>query len=78
MVREFPAGTARAKVVEGLRTQYPEAVGGERDVTIWLDKEPSLVWYCSFWKPYVVFSFGSGDPAAPLLKIERRTTGECL
>jgi hypothetical protein len=77
MQREFPIGTPRAQVMAGLHTHDPTANRGSAVLYVWLDEEPSSVWYCNL-KPFLVFSFPSEDPSAPLTKIERQTTGECL
>jgi hypothetical protein len=80
MQRAFPIGTRRSAVLSGLRLRYPQYAIGDStpDVQVWLGKEPSFVWYCSFMTPFVQFTFQGGGSDAPLAKIERMTTGECL
>jgi hypothetical protein len=80
MQKEFPVGTARSEVVAGLHLRYPQFAIGDSTpkVQVWLGKEPSFVWYCNFMMPFAEFSFQSKEPSAPLMKIERETTGECL
>jgi hypothetical protein len=78
--RTFPIGSRRSVVVAGLRARYPKiGVDDYRgDVQVWLGKEPSFVWYCNFMTPFVQFTFQGDGSDAPLVKIERMTTGECL
>jgi hypothetical protein len=80
MQQAFPVGTQRGVVVAGLRSRYPQLSIGDSgaDVQVWLGKEPSFVWYCNFMTPFVQFSFQGGGAAAPLVKIGRMTTGQCL
>ena len=80
MQQAFPMGTRRNMVVAGLRARYPQFAIGDStpDVQVWLGKEPSFVWYCNFMEPFVEFTFQSDGAEAQLVKIERRTTGECL
>jgi hypothetical protein len=80
MQRAFPIGTQRSAVLSELRLRYPQFAIGDstQDVQVWLGKEPSFVWYCNFMTPFVQFTFQGGGSDAPLVKIERETTGECL
>jgi len=76
----FPIGTSRGVVVSGLRSHYSQFAIGDStpDVQVWLGKEPSFVWYCNYMEPFVEFTFRSDGTEAPLVKVERRTTGQCL
>ena len=81
MQHGFPLGAQRSVVVSGLRSRYPQLSIGDssgQDVQVWLGKEPSFVWYCNFMEPFVQFSFRGDGADAPLVKIERMTTGQCL
>jgi hypothetical protein len=80
MQQAFPIGTSRDVVVSGLHSRYPQFAigGGTPDVQVWLGKEPSFVWYCNYMEPFVEFTFRSDGTEARLVKVERRTTGQCL
>jgi hypothetical protein len=80
MQQAFPIGTSREVVVAGLHAHYPQFAIGDSppDLQVWLGREPSFSWVCSFMTPYLEFSFQSDGETARLVKIERRTTGECL
>jgi hypothetical protein len=80
MQQAFPIGTPREVVVSGLHSRYPQFAigGGPPDVQVWLGKEPSFTFACSFMTPYLEFIFQTDGTTARLTKIERRTTGECL
>jgi hypothetical protein len=80
MQRAFPIGTQRSAVLSEVRLRYPQYAIGDstQDIQVWLGKEPSFVWYCNFMTPYVEFTFQGSGADAPLVRMERETTGECL
>jgi hypothetical protein len=78
MQSEFPVGTPREQVVSGLRAHHRDVYDSTLDIDIWLDHEPSFVWFCNFMEPYIEFKFHGQSPSAPLKSVERHTTGECL